>query len=86
MGFRGPEIPKDKEWLKMMPFGLSKRGCPGYPLARKELFLQTVYYMQAFEFIRPSEEKINLTISPGLVGKPMGPTDMKVNGANRHES
>jgi cytochrome P450 family 2 subfamily J len=72
-GLRGPELPLQRELLRMMPFGVSFRGCPGYPLAKRELFLQTAYYMQAFEFIRPTEELINLTISPGLVAKPTGP-------------
>eukprot|EP00475_Leptophrys_vorax_P020493 TRINITY_DN28044_c0_g1_i1.p1 TRINITY_DN28044_c0_g1~~TRINITY_DN28044_c0_g1_i1.p1 ORF type:complete len:501 (+),score=123.99 TRINITY_DN28044_c0_g1_i1:35-1537(+) len=78
MYFRGPEIPKNKELLKWNPFGLGKRGCPGFPLAKKEVFLQTVQYMQAFEFIRPTEEKIDLTLIPGLVARPRGPLNLKL--------
>jgi cytochrome P450 len=70
---RGTELPKDADQIKLSFFGLGKRGCPGYLLAKKELFLQTVYYMQAFEFSRVSEKKIDLTMVPGLVAKPRGP-------------
>eukprot|EP00475_Leptophrys_vorax_P036885 TRINITY_DN6295_c0_g3_i1.p1 TRINITY_DN6295_c0_g3~~TRINITY_DN6295_c0_g3_i1.p1 ORF type:complete len:495 (+),score=126.79 TRINITY_DN6295_c0_g3_i1:1142-2626(+) len=73
---RGPEFPKNRDEIKMSFFGLGRRGCPGYPLAKRELFLQTVYYMQAFEFSKPSSKPLNLEMMFGLVGRPRGPINL----------
>jgi cytochrome P450 len=68
---RGGEMPKVKDHLKYTVFGIGKRGCAGFQLARKELFLQAAYYLWAFEFSTPEHsKKIDLSMVMGLVSKP----------------
>jgi cytochrome P450 len=75
---RGPELPKCRDHLKATFFGIGKRGCAGYQLASKELFLQAAYYFWAFEFsaLYP-DSKIDLTMIGGLVSRPKFPVSVK---------
>ncbi len=71
-------ISKVSDKLKGNFFGYGKRFCPGYQLARKELFLQAVYYLWAFEFFTPVDsEKIDLTMEMGLLSKPKNPVRIR---------
>jgi cytochrome P450 len=74
VAMRGPEMPKVRDHLKSTFFGIGKRGCAGFQLAKKELFLQAAYYLWAFEFSAPNQsEKLDLTMFLGLVSKPKFP-------------
>jgi cytochrome P450 len=74
VSLRGAEMPKNRDHLKATFFGLGKRACAGYQLARKELFLQAAYYLWAFEFSTPTpNQKLDLTMLGGLVAKAKTP-------------
>jgi cytochrome P450 family 2 subfamily U polypeptide 1 len=73
---RGGEMPKNRDHLKASFFGVGKRSCAGYQLARKELFLQATYYLWAFEFSPASDEKLDMTILGGLGGKLKHPANL----------
>jgi cytochrome P450 family 2 subfamily U polypeptide 1 len=75
---RGGELLKSIDQMKSRFFGYGRRVCPGLPLARKELFLQVVYYLWAFEFSTPVQsEKIDLTMEMGLLSKPKIPVRVR---------
>ena len=42
----------------MLPFGIGSRACPGESLARAELLMILVTFVQRFEASRVSEEKV----------------------------
>ena len=44
---------------QMLPFSIGKRVCPGESLARTELFMTLVSFVQRFEAIRVADEKVN---------------------------
>jgi cytochrome P450 len=80
---RAGEMPKNRDFLKFTPFGLGKRACPGYQLAKKELFFQAMYYLWAFEFTpKDSQSKVDLTLQAGLVTRPK--TAVQVRAKFRH--
>ena len=44
---------------QMLPFSIGKRVCPGESLARTELFMTLVSFVQRFEAIRVADKKAN---------------------------
>jgi cytochrome P450 len=78
VAIRGGEMPKNRDFLKMTPFGIGKRACAGYQLARKELFYQAAYYMWAFEFsLKDPQSKIEFVLETGLATRSKYPVEVK---------
>ncbi|KAD4385511.1 hypothetical protein R6Q59_010559 [Mikania micrantha] len=64
--------------FELIPFGSGRRMCLGMPFALESLQLILASILHAFEFQNPSNEKINMTESFGLVNHKAGPFELQV--------
>ncbi|KAI7730597.1 LOW QUALITY PROTEIN: hypothetical protein M8C21_028999, partial [Ambrosia artemisiifolia] len=51
--------------FKLLPFGSGRRMCLGMSLALEDMLLTLASIIHAFEFLNPSNEPIDMTVSPG---------------------
>ncbi|KAK3007758.1 hypothetical protein RJ639_013494 [Escallonia herrerae] len=54
------------EGHRLMPFGMGRRSCPGASLAQRVVGLVLASLIQCFEWVRVSENQIDLTEGTGL--------------------
>ncbi|KAD4385462.1 hypothetical protein E3N88_25630 [Mikania micrantha] len=64
--------------FELIPFGSGRRMCLGMSFALESLQLILASIIHAFEFQNPSNEKINMTESFGLVNHKAGPFELQV--------
>ncbi|KAI7751695.1 hypothetical protein M8C21_006985, partial [Ambrosia artemisiifolia] len=51
--------------FKLLPFGSGRRMCLGMSLALEDMLLTLASIIHAFDFLNPSNEPIDMTVSPG---------------------
>ncbi|KAD4385508.1 hypothetical protein E3N88_25676 [Mikania micrantha] len=64
--------------FELIPFGSGRRMCLGMSFALESLQLILASIIHAFEFQNPSNEKINMTESSGIVNHKVGPFELLV--------
>eukprot|EP00475_Leptophrys_vorax_P030226 TRINITY_DN4512_c0_g1_i5.p1 TRINITY_DN4512_c0_g1~~TRINITY_DN4512_c0_g1_i5.p1 ORF type:complete len:112 (+),score=29.00 TRINITY_DN4512_c0_g1_i5:103-438(+) len=63
------------EEFKFIPFGVGRRPCAGYPLAKFSVFVVSMHLFHALKFTLPENSRVDLS---GKVGMAWAPIPFKV--------
>merc|ERR1719506_3459297 len=68
--FLDPEMARDKESHKFIPFGAGPRMCVGWGVGRAVLFLKCATHLHCFQLSSPDGKKLNMDETFGVTVMP----------------